>query len=446
MSEKAVSLLLLGEVFLDFTVTPPGSENKLRFGGIAHAARGLWALGVPFRAAAVLPKYLEDSARAYFEAFGCSEFRVIGIVNGAPNVTIIFDATEVADQGYDTLMRDEKTVRLIQDKMSGAPDCDVLIFPGSFDLKSACALLPENARLHLDVAYDVADPNAIVALNRSVETILISTSSTLFRSIEGNGGNGVHDILQAFSVTSPSTLILKENRGGSRLLCSVTNAIEALPAQLGNTVNSVGVGDVFAATYVSNLSMGKVEAAWRATYAAAAYSQTTDPNLFRTYVERDGKLSLEDMKGLWGTSLPWERRRTLQIYLAAPDFLSANRIAIERSLASLNYHNFVVRRPVMENGELRPGSDGALLSATYQADYALLKASSLVFAVPTGRDPGTLVEIGIAIEARMPVVVFDPAGENANTMVMAGAYHYSTNLDSCLNAVFRALGEPESSP
>ena len=42
---------LNGEVFVDFTATPQGAENKLRLGGIAHAARGFWALGAIFRAA-----------------------------------------------------------------------------------------------------------------------------------------------------------------------------------------------------------------------------------------------------------------------------------------------------------------------------------------------------------------------------------------------------------
>jgi hypothetical protein len=50
-----------------------------------------------------------------------------------------------------------------------------------------------------------------------------------------------------------------------------------------------------------------------------------------------------------------------------------------------------------------------------------------------------LVEVGIALEANIPVVVYDPAGENRNTMVMAGARHYSADLDGCLNAVFRIL-------
>ena len=102
--------LLVGEISVDFTMTEPGRENKLRLGGVAHAARGFWALDTPFSAAVVLPSYLEDVARRYFDALGCVDFRVVGYVRGAPNVTVIFDATEVADQGYETLLREEKKI------------------------------------------------------------------------------------------------------------------------------------------------------------------------------------------------------------------------------------------------------------------------------------------------------------------------------------------------
>jgi nucleoside 2-deoxyribosyltransferase len=96
---------------------------------------------------------------------------------------------------------------------------------------------------------------------------------------------------------------------------------------------------------------------------------------------------------------------------------------------------------VLENGELAVGADQGALQQTYRADYDLLKACSLVFAVPTGRDPGTLVELGIAIEASIPTVVYDPADECNNTMVIGGASFYSRELDLCLNATFSLLGE-----
>lgn len=436
MMSEAARPLLVGEVFLDFTITAPGTENKLRLGGVTHAARGMWAIGTPFDAAVVLPSYLEKVAQAYFKSLGCVSFSVLGTVVGCPNVTAIFDATEVADQGYESLLRQEKSVTLTDLPLPFLPGVHVLIFPGTFDLAAACELLPADAILHIDVAYDVDSPADIAKLARRVETIFLSTSSSLFVAAADRTPAG---LLEAFEGSQPCALILKENRGGSRLILKETMEVHSLPAQLGTTVNSVGVGDVFAAAYLAHLSAGAPEAGWRATYASAAYSQTTFPDLFKTYVERDARLSLREMQDLAGVALPWEAREKLDIYLAAPDFQHSDRTAIDRALAALTYHNFRVRRPVLEIGELPPGSDRATLLATYRADCDLLGQCVLAFAVPTHRDPGTLVEIGLAIGANIPVVVFDPGRENANTMVIAGSAHYSDDLDACLNAVFSLL-------
>jgi nucleoside 2-deoxyribosyltransferase len=436
MSQPNQIPLLIGEVFVDFTITAPGKQNKLRLGGIVHAARAFWALGRRFSAAVILPSYLEDIVRGYLTALGCVEFHVLGRVRGAPNVIVIQDATEVSDQGYEALLRDEKAVDLSTADLATLKCEDVLIFPGTYDLARVCEVLPKTAALHLDVAYDLADPALLAKLPQTVRTILISTSSPLFAPIADAGLQGVRE---SFKGCASATLILMENRGGARMVVDAGAKLVSLPAQLGSTVNSVGVGDVFAATYVAFANYGCVEAGWRASYAAAAYSQTTYPDTFRTYVQRDLKLTVEEMNELWGVFLPWEKRREYPIYLAAPDFSYADRRAIDRALTSLTYHNFVVRRPVVENGELPTGSDGAVLECTYKADCSLLRNCAVVFAVPTGRDPGTLVEVGIALEANIPVVVYDPAGENRNTMVMAGARHYSADLDGCLNAVFRIL-------
>ena len=67
----------------------------------------------------------------------------------------------------------------------------------------------------------------------------------------------------------------------------------------------------------------------------------------------------------------------------------------------------------------------------------------MVFAVPLDRDPGTLIEIGMAIEMGKKVVTYDPRRENENTMVMVGSSTYSTELDICLNGIFNAISEIE---
>jgi nucleoside 2-deoxyribosyltransferase len=432
--------LLIGEVSVDVTVTPRGQEQKLRLGGIAHAARGFWASGTPFAVAAVLPQYLEEGAREYLAKFGCEEFFVLGYVLGAPNVTLIFDPTEVDNQEYDMLLRDMKTVKL-NDKL-GTEEfqefAEVLIFPGTFDIREACKLLSPKATLYLDIAYDIDSVDALRDLKRPIETVLLSTSSKLFLKV---GASGMGELSANFACLGLGAIILKENRGGSRVHIYSTNETFDVPAQLAHTVNSVGVGDVFAASYLAHHASGPLEAAWRATYASSAYAQTTDPNVFGSMVKRDARLTLEEMKDLGGTTLPWEERQRFQIYLAAPDFANTDRRAIERAVSSLSYHNFKVRRPVQENGELPAGSDSIALDGVYRKDVELLEQCKLVFAVPTGRDPGTIVEIGLAIAGRIPVVVYDPGKECANTMVIGGSDHYSDDLDSCLNAVFTLLSK-----
>ena len=442
MSGAARTLLLVGELSVDFTLTSAGEENKLRLGGIAHAARGLWALGVPFEAAVVLPAYLNDVGETYLRSLGCTKFHILGEVKGAPNVTVVVDAIEVGDQGYDTLLRFEKSVVPSNIDLRAQSYDDVLIFPGSFDLKAACKAFNESATLHLDVAYDFKTPSLLQELKQEIGTLFLSTSSPFFLSLQVQT---FESLVEVFQHSLPKVLILKENRGGTRLLSKGSDAILSLPAQLGKTMNSVGVGDVFAAAFVSSRA-SVVEAGWRATYAASAYSQTTYPDLFRNYVQRDSMLTLPEMQDLSGVSLPWDVRQQFQIYLAAPDFTHGDRRAIDHVISSLNYHNFNLRRPVQEFGQLPTDSSLDTLRDVYFADYALLKACTLLFAVPTGKDPGTLVEIGIALEARIPVIVFDPSRENANTMVIAGARHYSDDLDSCLNALFETLSEMRQRP
>jgi len=50
--------------------------------------------------------------------------------------------------------------------------------------------------------------------------------------------------------------------------------------------------------------------------------------------------------------------------------------------------------------------------------------------------------VGWALALSKPVIIFDPRGENNNTMVVAGNATYSTDLDECLNELFRVLGHP----
>ena len=430
--DKTDAVLVVGEVVVDFTLASRDSPSKLRLGGVAHAARGLWAAELDYSVAAYCPQYLVDEAKRYLAGHGCKEFIWLGEVVGAPNVFVIGDPREVSHQGYEDLLRDSKRVQLRSDVPSLERDKRVLVYPGKFELCELLTRCSPDARFAFDIAYDVRDLSSLQAFRGRADLLIISTSSPLFEAV---GKDNVGQLLVAVDEMEPEAFLLKENRGGSRLFLR-DGTVEEIPASLGETVNSVGVGDVYSAVMFGGLDGGWAEAAWRGCQAATCYSLTTYPDDLRRDVQRAFKVPVETLKALGGTFLPWHDRPRFSIYIAGPDFSYVSKAELDRAIASLQYHNFRVRRPIKENGELTVPASRADLHRTYHYDYQLLRECHAIFAVPLGRDPGALVEIGMAIALGKPVITFDPRRENENTMVLAGSSVYSADLDACLNGLF----------
>ncbi|WP_333828421.1 nucleoside 2-deoxyribosyltransferase [Pararhodobacter sp.] len=431
-------LLLVGEVYVDFTLPSANAGAKLRLGGIVHAARGLWAVGANYAVAAICPSYLIDDVRTFLGHHGCSEVIWLADVKGAPNVMAIGDPTELADQAYQNILREIKTVEYLDGAATLKEFNTCLIFPGHFDLATLRSCLADDVQVSFDIAYDVPDLGPLEAFKGNLTAIITSTSSPLFLKEASKDLAGLLDGLKGLA---PKAVVLKENRGGSRVFDLLLGQTDEVPALLGDTVNSVGVGDVYSAVFVSKLGAGVFDAAWKGARAATCYAQTTYPDDFKRDVQRSLAISVADMRSLGGIVLPWHARQEFQIYFAAPDFSYVERRHIDEALGALTYHNFRIRRPVLENGELNPLSAMHELRSAYLNDVAMLADCDLVFALPYERDPGTLVEIGLALAAKKPVITYDPRRENANTMVMAGSAVYSENLNICLNGVFEAMSK-----
>lgn len=432
-----INPLLIGEVTVDFVMPTRATEAKVRLGGVVHAARGLWASGQSYSVGAFCPAYLIEQARTYLTQHGCHELIVLGEVTGAPNVIAIADVQEVGHQGYEDILRDSRKIIPHYSGVDLSRFDPVVIFPGRFDLGNVINQLKSETRVIIDVAYDVNEADFIQSLDGRIDAIVISTSSRLFAEL---GSSEVGPLLDLAKRAGAKQLLLKENRGGSRLFDLGTGAIEYITATLDVTANSVGVGDVFTAIF-GTYDGSPRDAAWRGMQAATIYSQTTWPDDLRRDVKREFQIPIETVRCLGGTTLPWHVRPRLQIYLAAPDFSYADHKEIDAAVAALEYHNFRVRRPVRENGETDRLAPIESLSPYYFNDVQLLRECAAVFAIPIERDPGTLVEIGLAIEMGKPVVTFDPRNENRNTMVVSGSTSYSSDLDICLNGMFDALSK-----
>lgn len=435
---SANCLLLIGEIYVDFTLPKAGSNSKLRLGGVVHAARGLWAIDAKFAVAAVCPGYLVDQARTYLQDLGCSEFIWLAEVKGSPNVMAIGDPTELADQAYEDLLREDKSVEFLPESVRLKEFKSCLILPGKYDLAVLPSLLAQDVQVSFDIAYDISDLETLDAFKPKLATITTSTSSPMFLD---RASEDVSILLDDLRDLSPQAIVLKEGRGGSRVFDLRADCSEEVPALLGETINSVGVGDVYSAVFVSLHDEEIFDRAWKAARVATCYSQTTYPDDFKRDVQRSLSLPVAQMRSLGGTNLPWHSRPAFQIYLAAPDFSYFERSRIDAVIEALAYHNFRLRRPVQENGELDPLSPMHKVNTAYWNDLDLLEQCDLVFAVPLGRDPGTLVEIGHALAAKKPVIAYDPLKENTNAMVMAGSTVYSDNLDTCLNGLFETVSK-----
>lgn len=429
-------LLLIGEVCIDFTMRTDSTPTKMRLGGVVHAARGLWACGARYAVAAVCPEYLAEEAEAYLRNHGCCDFIRLADVVGAPNVFVIGDVREVGDQGYENLLRDMKKVRLLDVKDQIRQYANVVVFPGAFDLAEVIRDIREGAVVTVDIAYDVNSIDSLRALSGRVSALAISTSSELFTSVAADEVSSLVSICRDIGATR---LLLKENRGGSRVFNLSSGQVVEIPAVLGETVNSVGVGDAYTAVFAAIFNAEPEAAAWRGMQVATNYAQTTFPDDLRTNVLRQFDLTIEEVRELGGVILPWHDRKKFQIYLAAPDFSYIDKPEIDAAVCALEYHNFVVRRPILENGEASKESARQSLQNFYRKDVELLEACSLVLAIPLLRDPGTLVEVGMAIAMGKPVVTFDPRRENNNTMVICGSDYYSDDFDQCLTGIFECL-------
>lgn len=431
-----VGILLVGEVGVDFTIGTASSPAKMRLGGVVHAARALWACGVKYSAAVVLPSYLVDDTVNYLLRHGCDKVEVIGVVNGAPNVFLIGDVREVGDQGYENILRDAKKVVDVDAFPNLKRFSEIVIFPGSFNLANILGSLSPTANITIDIAYDVDDLTEIAAAGVKLKNIVISTSSGLFEDL---ASTDLTPLKAACRVLGADYLLLKENRGGSRLFKLETEEIENIPAVLSETMNSVGVGDAYTAVFASLQSSGESEAAWRGMQVATRYAQTTFPDDFFRDVQRDLMVKIDDVRSLGGTILPWHDRPQFSIYLAAPDFSYEYNPEIEAAVSALKYHNFLVRRPIIENGEASRELSADALLPYYHKDLEMIAECQIIFAVPLRRDPGTLVEIGIGLARCLPVITFDPRRENENTMIMCGSAVYSADLDQCINGVFEQI-------
>jgi len=429
-----LKLCLIGDIVVDVTLKTSFQDTKLRLGGIIHAARCLWALNIPFSVGYYAPAYLDAQIIKYLNSLGCYDIIKLGNITGAPYVFLIEEIKEVGDQGYEFLLRDEIVLdvdaasveRLIQANFT-----EYLLISGNYNSSELINCLSGN--IHLDVANNIKDFSELQSLNKKLSSVFVSTSSDIFKSYYKSDFSIFSTLFQDYA----ERLILKENRGGSRGIEFKKQEIISVPAQTRPIVHSVGVGDVYNASFVSHYKANDFQKSLvLSSWIAAEYASTTYPDDFKTGVTRIISSDLKDLVSLGGVSLPWEARESINIYIAAPDFEFVDTKPIDKLESSLQYHNFKPRRPVRENGQMEKDASKKRKQELFSKDMALFAECSILVAVLLYDDPGTLIEIGLAAAIGMPTIIYDPYQRAANCMLTELPTLVSHDLDEIISEVF----------
>ena len=423
---------ILGYIFNDVTlksaVTP---LIKMRLGGIVHAARGMYAVGEEYSVAYFAPSYLDSHIEHYLKEIGCTEVIKLGNVTNSPNTVLIQEVQEVGDQGYNFLLNENVEVVYDDSQLAKLDKFEkILLFAGDFDM-SIVMRHNTHAQYYLDVTNDVkhiADWGGT-----HFRTLFLSTSSTLFKNDYSDIDSLVNDCQN-----SCEQFVLKENRGGSRAYDYAVKKIVSTPSMTVPVVHSVGVGDVFDTIVAIYDQRSPFEYnLLNASYIAAEYAQTTFIDEFRAMAKHYLSLSIEDKQKHDGVLLPWDVRKGINIYIAAPDFDFVDTNPIDFICQALEYHNFTPRRPIKENGQMSKEADKVERQKLFQSDMALIDFCQMMLAVLLYNDPGTLIEIGVAAERGMPVLVYDPYSIADNCMLTEIPNVVSTSADQIISELFK---------
>ena len=430
-----LKVCLVGQIIID--VFAVKGIPVVRFGGAMHAARGLWAIRTPYSLAYIAPSYMDSDIRGYARRIKALDAVNVGTVVGCPNVLLVGDPLETGDQNYEMLL--EKHFRSKIDLNAIRKLCadatDILILPGGFDLKSVLRALKKlPARMHIDSNLEPANAEIFSALGRNISTIMISTSSAPFlERFKGSAARLCKELTKC-----AEQILLKENRGGSRFFQAPfhDNPVST-PSHPRKISHSIGVGDCFDAIFIGLQRAYGVRAALAyASLIAAEYACELDLEPFHQAVKSVLNIPKSEAVAFRGIELPWEDRPACNVYVAAPDFAMIDKRHIDAVVQSLKYHNFSPRRPVREHGEVAENANVNVKTRTARADLSLLARCQIVVAVLLFDDPGTLIEIGIALEKRIPVIVYDPRRIASNLVLATLPDVVSSDLDEVITEVF----------
>lgn len=431
-------ILIIGEVYVDqhLDIIENGYSTS-RLGGIFHAARSCDALNIEYALAYYAPDYLvKDVEKFGIDVLRASSIFRLGKVDKAPNVMLIGQSDESGNQLYENILgRQAEYVSMLpfMQVLDDFEPTDIIIFPGRYgNARILSNLSNYEGKIHIDMNYDCDD---ILDLDTiKIQTVFLSTSSTSFEEFFKE--ISYDNLIKYFDKKNVSQLLIKENRGGSWLYDFGEKTSYEAPAHIGETIHSVGVGDVYDIAFMSemvgtNIAGNMAFAAWM----SSLYAQTIQQEKFKENVELIVQ-NIQDFVEMEGIRVPWNERVNYPIYMAAPDFDYVDTEKLDILEDSLLYHNFKPRRPIQENGQVNKEMDMNEERAIFAKDMELLSECKIMIATLLYNDQGTLVEIGNYQANGKPIILYDPYLKLDNMFLKNSCTYYCKTKSQVIDAVF----------
>ena len=425
-------MIVIGEGFLDLYL----DLEMVKLGGVFHYAHVLESLKIRSKIYHISPEYMHAHLKNLDYKF--TEFIKSGEVNHSPNIITVGESKETGEQNYKNVLINLKKIEIninALSKITEENDNQLFIVPGSYKITELRSILQQfKGQVFIDIAYDI-NKEELEDLGYQFDIIFISTSSDLFvKKFNCSIQNLKNWIIPKYA----KLLILKENRGGSRIFKG--NEVFNIPAPITKLTHSVGVGDCYNLAFISQVQNSDYNLAGKyASKIASIYGQCTTSNEFKSKVN---DLTQDDFQ-IEGISLPWEKRKEIQIYIAAPDFKNIDTAMIDSICSKLEYHNFKTVRPIKLLGEIGSETSQKQKREIIKNDIKLIKDSKLIIAIILYKDEGTIAEIGYASALGKPVIVYDPLKLIDNTFIENISKKMIYSINDLINEVFILMNKLE---
>ena len=431
------NFLIIGEVFTDTHLNLTDTEKTiLRIGGIFHSARAFSALNADFSIAYYAPSYLEEDINNVTSKLNGKCYK-LGTINKCPNVMIITESKEIGDQGYYNVLNAQakyEDSNDILDIVKLVNPTDILINPGRYNTSFILNKLQNlNIKIHIDMHYD--SDSLLNQYSGEIETIILSTSSDLFKKNCKGTQNGVIEYFKNYNIKN---ILIKENRGGSYCYNVKSGSITEAYSYPTKIIHSVGVGDVYNSVFILNKYNDLNNNMTLASLIASQYASTMDFDMFKTRVS-DILENYKKYSQLKGIRLSWEDRKNTYIYMAAPDFPYVNTDKFNKLSECLKYHNFNLRFPIRENGLSDEKTTQVQKAKIFSKDMELLQMCDLLIATLLYNDPGTLVELGAFGQMKKRTILFDPYKCCKNLFAEQFSTYYCQTIEEVVEKTFELL-------